>query len=485
MVATLQCLADFSSYTKPIVSNLLQRIYFDVITAESYHSHCKEAPIWNVAIRTILRRHRDLLEPLLRPSWEPSARDASRCPEGFDPYLEIPYSSLSNGESPIFLIGRRPVRKLRLADGTEVDAPLMEDGEVDYSKIPEGAILVRPAFGAMNGAVVVKFCAQSQSKMAHHSEIAVHMMFSCISKGKELHIVGGGPKSAADYLFENTPSLLAHDTLYDLKRSDVKDYEAYAEPSGWPYLIMPFIHGKDMLETVPRSASRDFHELDETAIFLGRYLRNLHQFEVPIATKENYSPLYNNGWRGWEQWIIKQRRHVVYTRPIDPDGITPHLRSQLDDYLPRDIRVCVEWYRETFGLDHPRLLHNDLNEENVFLLDKKPYAILDFGDCRLGDPQYDWIAVFVSCMRCCKRLLISSLMEYYQVDSLQNLEPKVGGWKRFTYNMMCYTLIHEQDAMCSVYNKRPSLRRLDNIEAIADELWNLSIPQTIVDEDFE
>lgn len=438
-------------------------------------------------MRTILRRHRDLLEPLLKPSWEVSAKNASEYPEDFDPYLEIPFTALSNGESPIFLIGRRPVRNLRLADGTSTAAPVdPETGDVDYAAIPQGAELDAPKFGTPSGAVVLKFCARNQDSMAHHCEIAAHMMFSCISKGKELHIVGGGPKEAADYLYEHTPSLLVHDILYDLKRTDVSDYADYAEPGGWPYLIMPYVLGKDLLESFPpETASSELIELTDSAIFLGRYLRELHKFEVPISTKNDYSPLYSNGWRGWEKWIIKQRRVVVRDRPLDPESINAFVRSQLDDYLPRDMRVLSDWYRNTFALDMPRLLHNDLNEENVFLLDKEPYAILDYGDCRVGDPQYDWIAVFVSCLRCSKKLLLPALLEYHQVDSIGNLEQKVGGWKRFTYTMMCYTLIHEQDAMASVYHKRPSLRRFNTLDEIADELWNLSVPQTIEEVDLE
>lgn len=437
-------------------------------------------------MRTVLRRHRDLLEPLLKPSWEQSPEAAARSPPGFDPYLEIPFSPLSNGESPIFLIGHRPLRKMRLADGTETDAPMdPATKDVDHSKIPQGAELVVPKFGGATGAVVIKFCAQNQSSMAHHSEIAAHMMFSCISKGKELHIVGGGPKEAADYLYEHTPSIVLHDILYDLKRKDVGDYAKFVDPDGWPYLIMPFVPGRDLLESVPpETASRDLHELTEASIFIGKYLRELHKFTVPISTKESYSPLYNNGWRGWEKWIVKQRRTVVHDRAIDPESITPYLRSQLDDYLPRDMRVLSDWYRKRpYALEMPSLLHNDLNEENVFLVDGKPFAVLDYGDCRLGDPHYDWVAVFVSCMRCRKPLLIASLLEYYQVESIEMLEQKVGGWKKFTYTMMCYTLIHEQDAMASVYHKRPSLRGVDSLEVIAEELWNLSVPQVIDDQD--
>lgn len=458
--------------------------FFDSLTADSYSHHGKEAPLWAVAVRTVLRRHRDLLEPLLLPFADTSPSAVAKHPPGWDFYLEIPFKSMSNGENPVFLIGKLPRRQMRLTDGTIADAPtLPESSDVDYANLPTGAQLVPIEAESPSGALVLKFFSASQSSTSHHCEIAAHMMFTCLAKDRPLPFNATAPKESAEYIFNHTPKILVHDRLYDFKHRDVRDYKPYAEPRGWPYLIMPFVHGQDLNQLFPhKTSSAELHELDGSAKYLGRYLQHLHQFQVGTSLKKSYNPLYQRGWRTFESWLVKQRRVAVHDRPIDHESTLPHLRSQLDDYLPRDVRTLIEWYRETFDLTLPRLLHNDLNEENLFLLDGKPSAILDFGDCGLGDPQYDWVAVFVSSLRCCKRLLTTALMEYYQLSSFDELTQKVGGWKRFTYTMMCYGLLHEQDAMRSVYYRRPSLRNIHTLEALADEIWNLSIPQSITNE---
>jgi aminoglycoside phosphotransferase (APT) family kinase protein len=334
-----------------------------------------------------------------------------------------------------------------------------------------------PPLGAPNGAFVIKFFSHLQKLRTQDTEIAAHMMFSFLARGKELVLSAVAPQESAEFVHAHTPSIITHGRLYDLKRSDIRDVAHVAEENGWPYIIMPFIHGQDLLETFPKeTVSPTLSEFDESAVFLGKYLRHLHQFEVPLATKPNVNPLYNNGWRGFEKWLVKQRRVITRGRPIDPESLPPCLFYAIDDYLPRDVRDLVDWYKDHHNLERPRLLHNDLNEEHLFLLDKKPYAVIDFGDCRLGDPQYDWVAVFISAFRCNKRLLIKALYEYYQIDSFEILAEKVGGWKRFTYTMMSYSLLHEQDAMRSAYNRRPELREIKDMYILADQLWNLSIP---------
>jgi len=369
---------------------------------------------------------------------------------------------------------------MRLVDGSVVDAPLMGTSlGVDLEKMPAGAMIVRPALGEPNGTFVVKFFSHLQTHRSQNTEIAAHMMFSCIARGKELRLNGTAPKEAAEFVYHHTPPILAHGALYESNHSDISDIRAFVEPDGWPYIVMPFIHGWDLAESFPYETC-DTHllpALHTAAEFLGTYLRALHQFQVGLALKPNVNPLYNRGWRGFETWLLKQRRLVTKDRPVVVDSISVNMKAKLDDYLPRDVRKLTEWYKDFHGLEQPRLLHGDLNEENLLLLGHEPCAVIDFGDCMMGDPQYEWIPILISSFRCKKRLLITALMHYYQCNSLQEIETKVGGWKRYAYTMMCYTLLHEQDAMRTVYGMRPELVAIDNFEQLADEVWNLSIEQ--------
>jgi len=447
-----------------------------MFTAEKYTARCKDAPLWAVGLRTVQRRHRDVLEPMVKSSFDLSEENLSKYPSGWDFYLEMPLSSLSNGESPVFLVGKLPPRKMRLEDGRIVSAPMnATKNTVDHSKMPKGSELIAPVIGEMNGCFVVKFFSHLQTQRTQNTEIAAHMMFSCLSRGKEMQINGKAPQEAALFVYDRTPPILAHGVLYELNRTDIGDIRAHVETDGWPYIVMPYIHGRDLLETFPLSS--ELSQLTESALFLGNYLRHLHQFEVGRAPKPSVNPLYEHGWRGFEKWLVKQRRIVTRDRPINSEVLTPEMHFKLDDYLPRDVRVLSDWYRKNFNLPEPRLIHNDLNEEHLLLVDQKPYAVLDFGDCRMGDPQYEWVAVFISGFRCNKQLLITALLAYYQLDSFETLTLKIGGWTRFSKTMMAYTLLHEQDAMRSVYNRRPELRLLDDFTKIQHELWDLSIPQ--------
>ena len=417
-------------------------------------------------------------------SFFPSSTSSDRSyPDDWDFYLEMPISSLSNGESPVFLVGPKPLLKMRLLDGSVRDAPLLGDlSGVDESLVPEGAVIVRPELGEPNGAFVVKFFSHLQKKRSQNTEIAAHMMFSCLARGKELRLSGTAPRDAAEFVHEHTPMILAHGALYELRHGDISDIEAWVEPGAWPYIVMPYIHGWDLEQTFPYDEAADLlplrlPELTSSAEFLGKYLRSLHQFEVGIATKPNVNPLYNRGWRGFETWLVKRRRIVTRDRPIAPDSINAHLKRIADDYLPRDVRILTEWYKNKHGLENPRLLHGDLNEEHLLLIDRQPYAVIDYGDCFLGDPQYEWIPVLISSFRCKKHLLITALQHYYQCQTLDEIEQQVGGWSRFSYNMMCYTLLAQQDAMRTVYGMRPELIPFDNFESLANEIWNLSIDQ--------
>lgn len=190
---------------------------------------------------------------------------------------------------------------------------------------------------------------------------------------------------------------------------------------------------------------------------------------VPPIQKPN--PLYNGGWSGFSKMLIKRRRVASKN---GSELLSSELRHQIDDYLPRDVRKLFTWYQEYFQLDHPRLLHGDLNDDNIFIRDGSTYAVIDFGDCLLGDPQYDWVTLFVSPLRCHKSLLVASLLEYFNARNFDHLTSIVGGWDRYSYTMMCYSLLHEQDAIRTAFHYRPELKNHTTLQQLAKDMWDLS-----------
>jgi len=43
----------------------------------------------------------------------------------------------------------------------------------------------------------------------------------------------------------------------------------------------------------------------------------------------------------------------------------------------------------------------------------------------------------------------------------------------FSYRAMCYTILHEQDALRSVYFNRPEWRDLQDMKELEKNLWDL------------
>lgn len=352
---------------------------------------------------------------------------------------------------------------------------MVQDYSQNASKVSNNAkqesneVLKSRAYVEDSCAIVVKFFVPSRGHMSQDTERAAHMMIEHLSKGSSMLLPGFAPQNAAKFVSEHTPPILAVGQLYDPHQRDVRDFKKYVEGNRWPYLIQPYIHGQSMQQHFPSDC--DPFVMIESAEFLGKYLKNLHQIMVGVPPLQKPNPLYNGGWAGFTKTLIKRRRAASQN---GSEALSSALQQQIDDYLPRDVRKLFTWYQESFKLDHPRLLHGDLNDENVFIRDGKPCTVIDFGDCLLGDPQYDWVPLFVSCLRCHKSLLITFFMEYYNARNFDHLSSIVGGWDRFTYTMMCYSLLHEQDALRTAFYHRPELKNHTSLRQLAKDLWDLS-----------
>ncbi|GJP47702.1 hypothetical protein CLOM_g6874 [Closterium sp. NIES-68] len=96
----------------------------------------------------------------------------------------------------------------------------------------------------------------------------------------------------------------------------------------------------------------------------------------------------------------------------------------------------------------------------------EPSSIIDFGTLILGDPLYDLIMLHVSAQRCNKADLTRLLASY------KPPLPAHGG-AHFTqsYRAMCYTLLHQNDALSRVFRYRKELADAKSLEEIAAAVW--------------
>lgn len=238
-------------------------------------------------------------------------------------------------------------------------------------------------------------------------------------------------------------------------------------------------------------------DLVNIAQFLGSYLRQLHDLldprHSPVLAYINRDATSNSSfldsqllWNNFEGFIKKQRfrveqrystewKHLLNSRQI----------LELTQYLPLDATSLCTFQRS--NEQYPSYLHGDLNEDHLLILPEndsetelinkrwKPLSVIDFGDSMLGDRHYDFVAIYVSTFRCNKSLMRVFLESYNNGNS--STHSPVILWpqhpEKFAYICMCYTLLHKQDALRTVFHHVPSLKNDMSLKEIEQALWML------------
>lgn len=150
----------------------------------------------------------------------------------------------------------------------------------------------------------------------------------------------------------------------------------------WPYLVFSFLPGvawRDALPAVPPDA--------RAAIMndLGRAIRAVHDAPLPDA----------GSWPSRAAWepFLKQRLAQ------GPQEL--RLRTALPDGLIGDIEAIlagIEWH-----VAPPRLLHADLTEDHLLVDQEEGHwyisGLIDWADAEVGDPYYEWIALWFGLCR--------------------------------------------------------------------------------------
>lgn len=177
-------------------------------------------------------------------------------------------------------------------------------------------------------------------------------------------------------------------------------------------------------------------------------------------------------------------------------GLPKKFQKQIYDYLPKKENLLKDLKLE--GGRNLCILHADLCDENILLIEKDEYnkdntlekrtfatndfnyinnfpiAIIDFGDSRIGDPVYDFVAIYLSALRCDKYLLRIFLFYYTKSITESNVPLNLPPAEDFSYIAMCYTLLNESPALKSALCYREELGEMKDLKEMEKCLWDFN-----------
>ena len=145
-----------------------------------------------------------------------------------------------------------------------------------------------------------------------------------------------------------------------------------AAPCG--YAAYRYICGQEMdLTTRAREKSA-------AAEAIATFLRTLHDLQ-PNPGVSSILPRENERLVA-EEYLARAEREIV---PKLPSSEANALRKQFETYLRAPQNFCFQ----------PVVLHADLSKEHVLMKDGAIVGVIDFGDVNWGDPDYDFMYLFV------------------------------------------------------------------------------------------
>jgi hygromycin-B 7''-O-kinase len=217
----------------------------------------------------------------------------------------------------------------------------------------------------------------------------------------------------------------------------------------WPYIVTTMVPGHSLGE----AQAVGFADRYALATWLGTLLRRIHT--LPL---NGNAPLRAD-WGDYAAFLSAQRAHVQERHSAR--GVLPeHLCAQLDAYLPT-AESLVDRAKS------PQLLHGDLNRDHVLgdwvAGHWQPCGVIDFGDARVGDPNYDLVALHLGLFDADKRLLQACLSSYGTPACAADLAQRA----------MALTLLHEFYVLDWF---QLAIQQTSTLGELADLLWNLDTP---------
>lgn len=217
----------------------------------------------------------------------------------------------------------------------------------------------------------------------------------------------------------------------------------------WNYLIFEFIPGCSIGEVYTRISQQDRVALAE---WLGRLASELHKLPVPSPVSRLYPGSRSGYKRLLQTWFAARKSQ-------DDLGLPPHLAQQCERFLQDSAHL-----HSTDSSLH--LIHADLTRDHI-LGDSvngvwQPRALIDFGDCMVGDLYYELSALHLDLFDCDMRLL-EAFLKVYGSDLLAD--------GRFPQRCLTAALQHQFNVLGVVFERHPQLNQTQSLNELAYQLW--------------
>jgi len=258
--------------------------------------------------------------------------------------------------------------------------------------------------------------------------------------------------------------------------------------SEWPYVVMTYIEGENILTAREEQIQTD---MQEVALFLAQHIRHIHT--LPLYSHDDESRVKK------EEELLKflgKRKDTCLKHHWVWRSLPVHLICEIETYL-LDTRDLVDFSKAV-------TIHGDITDENVIgeVVDERPSSkikrkinkmhrikgetqrwkpkyLIDFGDARYCDILYELVSLHFSVFECDKALL-KTFLKNYVINGVSLLDyyypqgDKKHHQQHFVHKVMCYTLLHECDAIRTAFRHLPEAMNAKTLSELANILWDLS-----------
>ena len=295
------------------------------------------------------------------------------------------------------------------------------------------------------------------------------------------------------------PRFVAMSSLKELSETDVEEERLDLRSLGtedwwWPFLVTTRIEGQPLKSIAGQLTP---HNRIQMAHNLGKAVRAL--FDTPLPD-DLPSDLSNLRKEYFPSFLDERMRECVRDHERWKT-LPPRLIAEIQAYLPSpSAELLSERVEAEFGL-----IHADIHSEHARISlyrdeggdqQLKFEGLIDFGDAILGTKLYEMVQVHLSNFLCDKDMLREFFEEYFGSTFLEAVfvgdeeqeeerEKKASEERtrktlkdRFVHHCMCYSLLHEFDALSSTLF-RIDFDNIRDLDHLAHLIWDLSMKEMV------
>lgn len=187
------------------------------------------------------------------------------------------------------------------------------------------------------------------------------------------------PMLGRDYERELVTYRLIEDRVPHLPRLLAEG--VYSDRIKWPYLAVAFLDGQAW-----RDAGAYMDPVNQIAVMeeLGRTVHMVHDTPLPVSGR----------WPSMSDW-----ENLAARLPEAAADLREH--TALSNHVLAEIELLMaatDWFAV-----RPRLLHADLTEDHLLVRKREGWwemnGLIDWADVEVGDPFYEWVALWFSICR--------------------------------------------------------------------------------------